>query len=676
MAKAVNLKLKSYPQIHKTNTAKNPLQDLLDYKIVFENAGTAIIIDDANTTILLVNSEFEKITGYKKHELEGKKSWTKLIHPEDLITVKKYHRLRRLNTQLAPKNYEVRLINKKGHIKYTKVTVSLIPKTKLSISSIVDLTSEKQATEERNHLLYQLKKENTQTEQLSQKLQDDKTIFEAIMQHTDVHLAFLDSKFNFVLVNPSYAKGLGLTEKQLIGQNNFKLFPDKENKKIFQMVVRTGEVVRFHRKPFQYSNQPEKGETYWDWTLAPVKNKTNKITGLVLSLVEVTEDVKADAERENLLSQLEKEREKAHQLTIEAEKRASEMDAIFMSMADPLIVFNTEQTAVGVNPAMLLHFGFDPIGMPNYEIIKKTEARKSDGVPFTAKDTSISQALQGKSIVSQPTIVKNSKGDDTFVLASASPIYIDNKISGAVIIMHDVSERLKLEQQKDEFIAIASHELKTPITTLKAFTQILQNKLKNSTNKEDFIYLEKMNGQLDRLTILVKELLDVSKIESGTIPLQRDYFNFDQLVSNTIEDLQRITSRHHLIIRGKTDKKIWGDKNRINQIITNLTLNAIKYSPTASKIIIHLLHNKHNVIVKVKDFGIGVTKENQTKIFDRFFRVKGSSGERFPGLGLGLYISSEIVKAHGGKMWVRSTPNKGSTFFFSLPIGKRNKIDE
>lgn len=503
-----------------------------------------------------------------------------------------------------------------------------------------------------------------------------------LLENTEANLAYLDPHFNFVLVNAAYAKNSGYGKKQLIGQNYFQLFPNKENEKIFRQVICTGKSVQLFRKPFTYPNQPERGTTYWDWTLKPIKNNKKSVEGIVLSLVEVTEDVKSDSERERLLIQLEKARQRAEQLTMEAEKRASEMDAIFMAMADPLIVYNLKGQAVSVNPAMFLTFGFDPVGKSREEVIKKLSVRYPDRHPLPQDDMLTNQALAGKTVVSKPLLVKNSKDEDIAVLTSASPIFNKGKVAGAVVIMHDVSERLKLEQQKDEFIAIASHELKTPITTLKAFTQILQRRFEEKHDgnslayKETAIYLQRINGQLDKLSGLVKELLDVSRIESGVIPLHTEQLDFDQLIKTAIEDLQRITRRHRLIIRGETGKKIWGDTNRINQIITNLILNAVKYSPTSDRIIIHLLSNGHNVIVKVKDFGIGIDKENQAKIFDRFFRVKGASGERFPGLGLGLYISSEIVKAHGGKMWVKSTPGKGSTFFFNLPAKGRRKIDE
>lgn len=497
---------------------------------------------------------------------------------------------------------------------------------------------------------------------------EERYILEALTEKTNVSIAYLDPKLNIIYVNSNYVKESGFTKKQLIGQNHFKLFPNKENEKIFRRVVKSGRPVRSYRKPFTYPNQPGRDVTYWDWTLSPVKGSLGKVEGLVLSSVEVTDDVRSDTERERLLSELKKEQLHTRQLMMEAEKRASEMDAIFMAMADPLIVYNKAGEVVGVNPATLLTLGFDPVGKSRKQVVKKLLVRHIDGRMLPEEEMLSTQALAGKTVASKPYLFKTNEGEDVAALVSSSPIFNGKRVAGAVVIMHDISDRLKLEQQKDEFIAIASHELKTPITTLKAFVQILQKQLAEDPNRENLTFLKKMDDQLERLAALVKELLDVSRIESGIIPLHNGHFDFDQMVMGVIGDLQRISHRHHLIIRGSTGKKIWGDKNRLTQVITNLILNASKYSPTADKIIIHLLSNRHNVIVKVRDFGIGIAKEDQAKIFNRFFRVKGASGERFPGLGLGLYISTEIIRSHGGKIWVKSTPGKGSTFFFSLPI--------
>ncbi len=235
-------------------------------------------------------------------------------------------------------------------------------------------------------------------------------------------------------------------------------------------------------------------------------------------------------------------------------------------------------------------------------------------------------------------------------------------------LLVDLTERKKLERQKDEFISIASHELKTPVTSLKAYAQVLAKRLTNKGDTESAAHLLKMNNQLDRLTNLIRELLDVTKIEAGKLQLQTEMFDLSVLVKEVVEELQRTTDQHQIRIEGlKNPIPLHGDRERIGQVLVNLLSNAIKYSPNADKIIVSIRSDKDTVTVCVKDFGVGIPKDQQVKVFDRFFRVDDSAKQTFPGLGLGLYISAEIIKRQKGKIWVESETGKGSTFCFSLP---------
>jgi signal transduction histidine kinase len=237
-----------------------------------------------------------------------------------------------------------------------------------------------------------------------------------------------------------------------------------------------------------------------------------------------------------------------------------------------------------------------------------------------------------------------------------------------VVITHDISTYQKLEKQKDDFIAIASHELKTPVTTIKAFAQILRKKWSEASDAESKHFLQKMDLQVDKLTVLIRQLLDVGKLQSGELKIHKQMFNLDSLIENIIDDFQQTTETHTIIKDGKLGTKIRADKNLITQVLNNLISNAIKYSPEAKKVIVKVKKQPNEVLIGVQDFGIGIPKESREKIFDRFFRINDTNGQRFPGLGLGLYISKEIISKHNGRVWVESNGSKGSTFFFTLPV--------
>lgn len=223
------------------------------------------------------------------------------------------------------------------------------------------------------------------------------------------------------------------------------------------------------------------------------------------------------------------------------------------------------------------------------------------------------------------------------------------------------------EEQKDNFISMASHELKTPVTSLKVYEQLMFKKATAGKDKEYMMYLKKMDEQIGKLTSLITNLLDLSKIQAGRIPFEMKLFDLNPILKDIIALSNQTHKKHRITLKGKIDKKVYGDEDRITQVLNNLLSNAVKYSPDSKDVHVMILNSKKHTKIIVQDFGIGIDKKNQTKIFDRFFRVDTDNGITFPGLGIGLFISSEIVKRHGGVFEVKSQKNKGSTFSFTLP---------
>ncbi len=259
-------------------------------------------------------------------------------------------------------------------------------------------------------------------------------------------------------------------------------------------------------------------------------------------------------------------------------------------------------------------------------------------------------------------------------LLSAETYLIVVSISG-LLLSAVANERHELEERKDEFISIASHELKTPITTIKGYTQILGQILKRDKSKKNLFYVSRMEEQLDRLTKLVNDLLDVSKMQSNKIQLHKEKVDIKELVYNIIAD-NKLLNNHKLIFETKEkDLNIWADKYYINMVLMNLVSNAIKYSPRSDEVVIYADREKDNLIVSVEDFGIGISKRDQKNVFDKFFRADNRIRQSFSGLGLGLYIASEIIKQHQGSIWLKSIKGKGTIFSFKLPI-RGGKKDE
>ncbi len=270
--------------------------------------------------------------------------------------------------------------------------------------------------------------------------------------------------------------------------------------------------------------------------------------------------------------------------------------------------------------------------------------------------------------------IKHKNNKLIWIESTMTNLIDDTNVSAVVINYRDVSERKDHERQKEEFIGIASHELKTPVTSIKGYVQVLQSRFTKEGNTKTVEFLQKMDAQLNKLTSLIGDLLDSTKLEGGRLQFHAGYYDFNELVKDIVDEMQQTTTKHTLVKKLTPTKTVNGDRDRIGQVITNLISNAIKYSPHSKEIIITTLAEENNITLSVKDFGHGIGKGKQEKVFDRFFRVSGKNQDTFAGLGLGLYISAEIVKRHGGRIWVESKEHDGATFSFTLPIKKSGVI--
>lgn len=261
---------------------------------------------------------------------------------------------------------------------------------------------------------------------------------------------------------------------------------------------------------------------------------------------------------------------------------------------------------------------------------------------------------------------------ERILLINAKQINFNSEQSDLILLsIEDVTQRKLIEQQKDDFVGYVTHELKTPLTSLSAFIQILQGYHQKKTDKRSQFLVSKVASQVERLTHLLTSFNNVYKAQNGMLKINKTQFDLNELVTDTVETFQYTTATHMITIEGSIKKQIRGDKERIRQVLVNLLINAIKYSPHADMILVKLKDESKKVVVSVEDFGLGIPQSQQTHIFERFFRVKSKEKYNVKGLGLGLYITREIVNAHDGKLWVESTEGKGSTFSFSLPVKKK-----
>jgi signal transduction histidine kinase len=227
-----------------------------------------------------------------------------------------------------------------------------------------------------------------------------------------------------------------------------------------------------------------------------------------------------------------------------------------------------------------------------------------------------------------------------------------------------------MEKKKDEFLSIASHELKTPLTSIKAYAQLLERTINTAKDVTAVKYINRVQSQVTKLSGLITDLLDISKIENGKLKITKKNFDFENLLTNAIDIIYQTHENNSVTIEREGDRieeLFLGDEVRIEQVLINYLTNAIKYAPNTDRIIVRTEKEDDQLIVSVKDYGIGIPEHKQKNIFGKFYRVEESS-VRFQGLGIGLYICSEIIKQHNGTVGIQSELGQGSTFYFTLPL--------
>ena len=353
----------------------------------------------------------------------------------------------------------------------------------------------------------------------------------------------------------------------------------------------------------------------------------------------------------------------------QAEEKLKESESRFRSLADqsPMIVYLVEPDATATmsyfNKSWLDYTGqtFDEaISMAWDGIVHPDDLQE-------VLDIYIPAFLDRRPYTLPAIRLRRHDGEYRWHLFKGNPRYFNGgEFAGFVGVGFDVHEQKINEERKDEFISLASHEMKTPLTTAKAYLQVLERFLDDSSGNAN-VYAKKASQSINRLNELISELLDVSKIQLGKLNYSITTFNFNNMVDSTVENMQLISLTHAIIKTGKVGNDVFGDKARLQQVLINLLTNAIKYSPGAEKVFLNVEQENNMIKVSVRDNGIGIAEQSFDKIFDKYYRVEEHSMV-FQGLGIGLFISHEIIQRHNGKLWVESETGKGSTFYFTLPV--------
>ncbi|WP_231424638.1 PAS domain-containing protein [Pedobacter sp. Leaf250] len=462
---------------------------------------------------------------------------------------------------------------------------------------------------------------------------------------------YCDTNGNTVYINPSGRELIGISEENVPKSNLFDYHSDSSNEKIKNEIL-----------PLLFS----KGR--WSGELELIHQETKEIIPIHKQLYMIREEItNIPVAIAGIARDL---RPELNVRKILADKNAALQSVVneleFLANTVPSVVWTSGPDG---NLDYINQRWFDQTGKSNEETLgaRWMESVHPDDVSLAEKAWKISLETGAPYEIEFRCLDKFN--NYRWYLVRAMPLKdAEGKIVKWYGTNNDVHHQKELEKQKDNFLGIASHELKTPVTSLKAYAQVMESMFKRSGDFKNADLLGKMNKQVDRLTNLISDLLDVTKINSGRLQFNNAEFDFNEMVEEVIEDVQRTSFKHIIKKELNFNKTIYGDRDRICQVVTNLLTNAVKYSPEANEVVIYT-EDAHDIVkVCVQDYGIGISPDLQDHVFEQFYRVSGNREHTFPGLGLGLYISSEIVKRLGGKIWVNSVQGKGSTFGFTIPI--------
>ncbi len=411
-------------------------------------------------------------------------------------------------------------------------------------------------------------------------------------------------------------------------------------------------------------------DTWWDLSAQPVLDCNRGRYCTLLLIRDVTDEILARKSKE---------------------QRVIQLDWLLDSITDGILVIDLNRNIIRTNKAYRRIMGIsDGDSKERDPLIGGEMLCDMNGNPVDADKTPLERALNGESIINEEYCFERD-GEDVHVLISASPSRDDSgKITMAVASVTEITNIRKMSKLKDEFLFTVTHELKTPITVLNGYLEVLKSFSKTreealrkyipadcfdmiakSILNEDMLVINKLQEQIKNINRIISGLVDVARIQMDTIQLDLSLVNMSLLVDEIIEKV-KLTGCRHRVINSTPEEEtenlwVWGDPGRLEQVVTNLLNNAIKYSPGGKEIEFKVFAKGTEIITSVKDHGEGIDEEEKELLFTRFYRGKNCRNDSSDSLGLGLYICRNLVEKHGGRIWVESRKGEGSTFYFSIP---------
>ncbi len=598
------------------------------------------LIDTVPAMIWITNKEGESVylndnwyryTGQAEREAEGF-GWLKATHPEDMDMAEQAFR----NASKKQKAYSVtfRLRNKNGD--YRWVIDSGSPKFdehgkfEGMVGTVMDVHEEK------------LKEQRVR--------ESDHRMRNIVQEATVATGIYVGREMKIELANEAMIKLWG-KNPEVLGKTLREALPELEGQPFYNLldeVFTTGKTYwgKEDKVDLEINGKMQTG--YFNFTYKPLRNEKGEIYGILNMAVDVTELIKS-------------------------KMQLKESAAHFRQMADLMPTKVTNTDAAG----NFIYFNQDWLDYTGLEIDELINNGWVDFIHPSEKETFQKRwqdSLDKGSNFEMELRCMNKQGIYKWHLSRAEAVKNeDGSVKMWIATNTEVQKLKEEEKRKGDFLNMVSHELKTPITSIKGYVQLLLSLVNRDGVVVKGLPLEQSLGRIDhqikRLTILISEILDLSRIEENKMELQKKVFSLNDLVAETVQDINYTNTQHNIEVNQDYKCNVLADKDRIGQVLINFITNAIKYSPDSQEIAVKVQkHENNQVAVIVSDNGIGIDKKNHRNIFKRFYRIGGKSEDTYSGFGIGLYLANEIIQRHNGAITVKSKKGKGSDFSFILSI--------
>ncbi|WP_129714836.1 PAS domain-containing protein [Pedobacter sp. SYP-B3415] len=508
-----------------------------------------------------------------------------------------------------------------------------------------------------------LKTSNANVNSLNELLVESETHFRRLVEQAPVAIMVLRGEDLLIEIANGPMLAILHRDDSIVGRPILEGMPELRGEPAVELlfeVFRTGKESNGSEVPVRMLTNGESKTRYFNFSYRALLDG-GKIIGVMDIAVEVTDQVEARIKIESILED---------KVVLEKSLRANEqrLQGILDTMAEGVGITDASGKMIYAN-AMAQKI----LGIPESEIRQRTfdderwQNLRLDGSPLPPDEHPMAMMMKtGVPIYDQEIAIQPSVGERIYISINAAPLFDDDgRLSGGIGTFMDVTKRRKIMMVKDDFISIASHELKTPVTSLKASLQLLTSMHHRGKPETVEKLIAQSNKSLNRLTNMIDQLLNANRINQGQLQIYKEPFTVSELIDECCDHL-RLQGGYEIVTEGTTDFTILADEHQLNQVLVNLINNAQKYAPESRRIVVRVDKINDMVKISVTDFGPGIPADRVPHLFDRYYRAD-HGGSKFSGLGLGLYICAEIIRKHNGEIGVETEPGKGSTFWFAIP---------